>query len=423
MKKIFTLSMMVATVLGMSAATLQRQGEIKIPSYPTAKTINKAENVLQVGKMTPKKSVRKAATTEEDIIGEWTLTAYSFADGANIEYEMEIAPSTNAGKLVITNFLGASPEATFDAENGELHIPYQRIGYSDMYSEDIYIANTYISEEGTGLKVTIDEADIVLYLEGDNFLFDNAVGFWGEEISANTSYGVWDQGIMTPGRNWDSIGEATYTDWLCVSLINFGGQVVPTSVKVEAQRHRVDRNYYRLIAPYYDWIGTLDNMEFIILDDGMVKFPFQYFCTFKNTGPAYWASLNYIYGVGEDAEGAMTIEEFDRDYPDCNIYFDAEKKLIEIGKVVPSVQNGSQLVLAYPDEWVGDDQPLYLLKFDDGIPTGSIQFDSASISNIMSNDPNAPVEYFNIMGQRVLNPTAGQLLIRRQGSDATKIVF
>jgi thiol-disulfide isomerase/thioredoxin len=38
-------------------------------------------------------------------------------------------------------------------------------------------------------------------------------------------------------------------------------------------------------------------------------------------------------------------------------------------------------------------------------------------------DLNAPVEYFNLQGMRVENPEAGQLLIKRQGNTATKVVI
>lgn len=36
---------------------------------------------------------------------------------------------------------------------------------------------------------------------------------------------------------------------------------------------------------------------------------------------------------------------------------------------------------------------------------------------------NAPVEYYNLQGIRVVNPSAGQLLIRRQGTTASKIIY
>lgn len=48
---------------------------------------------------------------------------------------------------------------------------------------------------------------------------------------------------------------------------------------------------------------------------------------------------------------------------------------------------------------------------------------SAGIGNIEADgDINAPVEYFNLQGMRVDNPAAGQLVIKRQGSKATKVI-
>ncbi|MCC8177007.1 MAG: hypothetical protein LUC85_06960 [Bacteroidales bacterium] len=42
---------------------------------------------------------------------------------------------------------------------------------------------------------------------------------------------------------------------------------------------------------------------------------------------------------------------------------------------------------------------------------------------IVDGNANAPVEYYNLQGLRVTNPTAGQLLIRRQGSNVSKILY
>ena len=35
---------------------------------------------------------------------------------------------------------------------------------------------------------------------------------------------------------------------------------------------------------------------------------------------------------------------------------------------------------------------------------------------------NAPVEYFNLQGVRIVNPEAGQFVIKRQGSEVTKLI-
>ncbi|MCM1071834.1 MAG: hypothetical protein NC210_05620 [[Clostridium] fimetarium] len=55
------------------------------------------------------------------------------------------------------------------------------------------------------------------------------------------------------------------------------------------------------------------------------------------------------------------------------------------------------------------------------IETGAVD----AIENVEAEgaaDANAPVEYFNLQGQKVLNPAAGQLVIKKQGSKVTKII-
>lgn len=50
---------------------------------------------------------------------------------------------------------------------------------------------------------------------------------------------------------------------------------------------------------------------------------------------------------------------------------------------------------------------------------------SAGINNIAADaiDVNAPIEYYNLQGIRVATPEAGQLLIKRQGNNASKVVI
>lgn len=51
---------------------------------------------------------------------------------------------------------------------------------------------------------------------------------------------------------------------------------------------------------------------------------------------------------------------------------------------------------------------------------------TAGVENIAADaefDATAPVEYYNLQGVRVANPEAGQLLIKRQGSKASKVVI
>ena len=64
---------------------------------------------------------------------------------------------------------------------------------------------------------------------------------------------------------------------------------------------------------------------------------------------------------------------------------------------------------------------------NDGVPSyaclDNLSYTPASNIDINVDNSNAPVEYFNLQGQRVANPAAGQIYIRRQGSTASKIRF
>jgi hypothetical protein len=65
----------------------------------------------------------------------------------------------------------------------------------------------------------------------------------------------------------------------------------------------------------------------------------------------------------------------------------------------------------------------YLVQCDNTIINLYEDEDNAGITNVIADDnSNAPVEYYNLQGVRVANPEAGQLVIRRQGKNVSKIV-
>lgn len=47
---------------------------------------------------------------------------------------------------------------------------------------------------------------------------------------------------------------------------------------------------------------------------------------------------------------------------------------------------------------------------------------NSAIDNINADNTNAPVEYYNLQGMKVNTPASGQIVIRRQGTEATKIL-
>lgn len=49
--------------------------------------------------------------------------------------------------------------------------------------------------------------------------------------------------------------------------------------------------------------------------------------------------------------------------------------------------------------------------------------DAGGVEGVVAEKENAPVEYYNLQGVRVMNPEAGQLVIKRQGSEVKKMVI
>lgn len=47
----------------------------------------------------------------------------------------------------------------------------------------------------------------------------------------------------------------------------------------------------------------------------------------------------------------------------------------------------------------------------------------AGIATVGNENSDAPVEYFNLQGQRIDSPAAGQIVIRRQGASVSKIIL
>lgn len=57
------------------------------------------------------------------------------------------------------------------------------------------------------------------------------------------------------------------------------------------------------------------------------------------------------------------------------------------------------------------------------VKTVTVTGTSTSVVDVIADDENAPVEYFNLQGVRVENPAAGGLYIKRQGSKVTKVIL
>ena len=204
------------------------------------------------------------------------------------------------------------------------------------------------------------------------------------EVNGYVQYSYWeDEDATELTDTYDFIyTEIQGNDLVCYNLLG-GGFSYPVPFTVDATART----------------ATCVDAVFTEQSDGTTMYPF-YLCDVEISGES--ASLGSTtvetdIVFGDDGEGG-TLTGLTKDYVAAVCDYQ--------GQVVP---------------WIGDGL-LYNFTI---VYTGDLIADMAGVEDITIDnvDANAPVEYFNLQGQRVANPAAGQILIRRQGSTVSKIRF
>ncbi len=203
------------------------------------------------------------------------------------------------------------------------------------------------------------------------------------EVNGYVQYSYYEEDTTEPTDTYDFIyTEIQGNDLVCYNLLG-GGFSYPVPFTVDATART----------------ATCVDAVFTEQSDGTDMYPF-YLCDVEISGES--ASLGSTtvetdIVFGDDGEGG-TLTGLTKDYVAAVCDYQ--------GQILPWVGNG--LIYDFTIVYTGD-----LLADMAGVK-------DITIDNV---DANAPVEYFNLQGQRVANPAAGQILIRRQGSTVSKIRF
>lgn len=258
-------------------------------------------------------------------------------------------------------------------------------------------------------------AEIFTTLENNNLLYDVTPSAQGEKIDAqlneDTHVTVFVAGYNEAGErvamggtgycyevdddaNWTSMGKGTFTD----ALGELYGATSET-YQVDVERHKTTEGLYRIVNPYTTpaWkyaennVHSTEHNHYLKIDatnPERVIVPFSV-VGFNAAGCDYLQSYNLMVST-----------------PDTKRYGTLRSGVVTLP--------ANSVV----DMTAGSIDP-YIIEgvFKLVLPTGS------GIEGVMGDgDADAPVEYFNLQGQRILNPAAGQLVIRRQGGDVTKMI-
>lgn len=429
MRKIYFL-LMAAITLTMSAfnnAEIKNAVEADLPN---------AKVIRQVAK-TAKAPVATAENYESETwtslgAGKYISTAIADCYGGSTDLvDVEIFEAQ--GKKGLYKVVGVWPDILngggtiyIDATDPDfVLIKDQDTGIVDKVDGETHIASltsVLVSNGYTKEKILAELADINITLK-DNVITipEGAVCLnWPnapDDSSYKTdpakwySYGENEGVVVLPGGEYvDPWGEAVDATMVETILGPTFGNTNTAPYTIQIQKNS-ETGVYRLISPWrqlYTDLGlgssTAPNLDIDASDPTNLIIPLQATGLGGKTDGAYgYMSTSYYDLVNEqETEDALKITLTDNGDGTSTISFPYRS-----GFIYAQTSGGTYYASNYADV-------LSYVTF----PTFSgINEVKADIDN-----SNAPVEYFNLQGVRIVNPEAGQFVIKRQGSEVTKLI-
>lgn len=443
----FALSALVAMSASAQALTEVKAAIDKPVRQFTA--VQKADADL----LTPAKAPAKVACQVADVVGDYEVTYVNgLQGGENYMGEMTVTQGTVTNTVVFNfPFINNGSTLTWNL-TGTLEPTTGKITFSNTQSSgyngfSVVFRHWTWATETTGSWSVVD--NIVATYNGTAIVFDDddemgiqaSTGGWGCLFYGVTMDKIIDDPNADPNEGWTSLGNAKFVDPYVITAFTFndGSDQWDKEYEVELQQNDADKNVYRLVNPYkgnfpmisYNQSTTKNGyIQFNVSDPSHVWFN-SVEAGFANSqlGITKLYCYNtlgmYVAYTGKTAEEIVEI------LGDQIIYTTLKDGVINLGsreqttdgvtKTVYDANFGTQTDTTGGFSWQSKDTAGNTVPAD---MTGRITLPAgAGIGSIAADaDENAPVEYFNAMGQKVLNPTAGQLVIRRQGNKVEKIL-
>lgn len=448
MKKIYTLAIAALLTVGANAAVkshLASDATVKMNNSFVSST----PNLLKKSDNKPLST--KAVITIEDLEGtyDWscqTLLSSNGEDMYSSDYlEIKVTDAA-AGAVDIYGWvegLNFVVKGTVDMAAMTLTIANGQDLGQDTYGDQNYFYLKDVTSEGKlvagkgsaeATVGTIDDAGISfppldVWAIGD--FNDEALGWWSLTFSNSIDFPVEIDEVQE--GQWDVVGTCTLQDaWITPSYdTQAGAQFIPAEnlIHAELQQNVANKNIYRVWRPYHDenWPLVGANMSnlngqlvFDVTDPDHVIMQSCIPSGFKNANGEFYCqnqlgSLINYYKTELGAEWSddlipTLIEISETDTTDPITVWDTFKDgVITINKS-------------------GFDIAATCMKFytwkDNAYVVSTVTFPAgdAGVNEIGADNANAPVKYYNLQGVEISNPEAGQLVIRRQGTNTTKLI-
>lgn len=256
-----------------------------------------------------------------------------------------------------------------------------------------------------GQQIPAGNITVEASVQGIHSLLVVALDANGKVQSKDVSYFF---GDFESDDNWKSLGTGQFTEGIYAANYD---DIDNETFDVEVQESKTQPGRYRIVNPYSNHSilgdGTLAATEhghahYIYIDATVADRVFVEASPIGLDGPFGHAAVN-SYGAkyaGTDVEEQAKSSGFYGTY-------DADTRTI-----------------SYPDNKIllgekGYQNGVFLAGNSD---TKLVLPEIAGVDGIAVDNTNAPVEYYNLQGVRVSNPAAGQLVIKRRGSEVTKMI-
>lgn len=447
MKKFYTIALASAVALSASAGTelkLRTNADFSAKTLKTDAPVMLKKSVKELTNAMPAlKKSKKAAVSAADIAGEYTITLGDYYyQGGKGEYDDECTISVESGLVIFEPTQTLPFGGSLDEANGTVTFTNLNLGLVNFGTAGSY----YVRQEP--YIYSYDEQDIILqdftatYADGA-FTFPAESGIsWVAYTDENYTqlYGYADiQDILACVKNtstdvddsadWTSLGNATFMDGWVLPALGIDQTDPANQWEVELQQNKNDANLYRLVDPYHgncpvaadNETSRIGHITFNVSDPDHVYF-LATEAGFANT--ELELTKLYCYNTLGWAMGYLGMDDINATIQVLAQY--------GISCPVTTFKNGvvelTGTTDGSSDACFGDQTNTYGgYGWNDGNGAAAdmaakIIFPETGIDNVVAGEDDAPVKYFNLQGIEVVKPAAGQVVIRKQGNNATKFM-
>lgn len=407
-----------------------------------------------------------------------------YTSGTTLEYTttaLVITAGEKANTVSIDGFGGSMPvEGVFDPATGILSIAAHQVVAPSVsgvpnYNGPAYFDHLIADRDGNSISNMryINDPLLASFDENGSLVFDQSAANIAEGFNCRageTNYGIAGGFIYDTSRmqapaqeGWSNVGKATFTDgWFLPGVAKLGMSQDPgfPAFDVDLQRNKENPNLFRLYDPYKglnkmtnEDLGIMPGTEYYFEMNesvlaGCIEFDITDPTCVLVTPDVYSGIYTDMFGLKmffmNNAAGdfVLTPSEYTQD-------MSTEEK-IELWKLVleeggesntlsvynkdantviindaqfkatgaPSDVNWTTLAEyfkeAYPEDFSYVQLPINMTSVI------VLPSDATGIDNIITDNTNKTLEYFNLQGVRVENPSNG-IYIRRQGNDVQKV--